>query len=146
MTEQVRGGPADVLYVLVLVQVGAGLLAMVGELVVTGGRPAYAVVPLLHAAALLLLAAKVRRGRRWAMVTLLVLQVVGVAGFWLGVLAGLLKEVDATVNLVGVLMGLALPIAVCWLDARVLAATPRRARRRPPVPATAGPVPAGVAR
>jgi hypothetical protein len=117
-------GRSDVLHVLVLMQVAAGLLAMFGELLLMAGNPIYAVAPVAKAVALLLLAAKVGRGRRWAIIAMIVVQLGTVVGFWLGVVVGLLPWVDYTVNLVGLLMNLALPAAVAYLCASVLAARP----------------------
>jgi uncharacterized membrane protein len=116
------------------VQVAAGLLAMAGAVIMTGGNPVYAVVPLLKAVAMLLVAGAVRRrGRRWALITLIVVELMTVVGFWISALAGLLRELDHTVNLVGLLTGIGLPVAICWLCAQLLAAQPRRPRqaRRP---------------
>ncbi|HEU4427024.1 MAG TPA: hypothetical protein VFR67_31230 [Pilimelia sp.] len=130
MTEQQRGGPADVVYVLVLVQVAAGLLALVGAVVMTGGNPVYAAVPLLKTVVMLLVAGAVRRrGRPWSLITLIVVELMTVVGFWISAVAGLLRELDHTVNLVGLLTGVGLPVAICWLCAQLLAAQPRRPRQ-----------------
>lgn len=138
MTEQQRGGPADVAYVLVLVQVAAGLLAMVGMVIMMGGAPRYAVVPLLKAVLMLVVAGAVRRrGRRWSLITLMVIEVATVVGFWFSTVAGLLVgEINHTVNLVGLLTQIGLPVAICWLCAQLLAAQPRRPRHAAVAPIT----------
>lgn len=132
-----RGGPADVIYVLTLLQVAAGLLAMLGELVLMGGSPLYLPIPLAKAVVLLVVAAKILRGRRWAMIAMIVNEALAVLGFWVGALIGLFPQLDHTVNLVGLLTGLALPVGITYLCATLLARTP--ARR--PTPVRAGPPP-----
>lgn len=123
----VRGGPGEVVYVLLLLQAGTGLLASAGELALMGS-PLYLVVPAAKAAALLVLAAKIMRGRRWAMVAAIVLSWAGLLGMWVGVLLGLLPGLAPAVTLTGLLTGVALPVAVIVLCARLLAASRRPAR------------------
>lgn len=111
----------DVAYVLVLVQVGGGLLAMVGELVFMGS-PLYALVPLATAAALVLLAAKVRGGRRWALLALLCFEGLSLLGVGVSLVAGaLLSGLGRTVTLAGLLTEIVLPIVVAVLCAQRLA-------------------------
>lgn len=132
-----RGGPVEVVYVLLLVQAAAGLLAMVGELVLMA-NPVYVVMPLIKAAAIVVLAIKIVRGRRWAMVATIVLQWLGLLGAWFGVVLGLLPGLAPSITLVGLLTGVALPIAVIALCARLLAAT--RPVARPLAPTAPIPV------
>jgi hypothetical protein len=121
-----RGGPADVVLVLTLLQVAAGLLAMLGELLLMGGSPLYLPAPLAKAVLLLVLAAKIMRGRRWAMIVMIVNQALAVVGFWAGALIGMLPQLDNTITLVGVLMGLALPVGITYLCATLIVRAPRR--------------------
>jgi hypothetical protein len=128
-----HGGPADVVYVLTLLQVAAGLLAMLGELLLMGGRLFYLPVPLAKAVLLLVLAAKISGGRRWAMIAMIINEGLAVLGFWAGALIGMLPQLDHTITLVGLLTGLALPVGVTYLCVTLLARTPRRRRPAPPV-------------
>jgi hypothetical protein len=123
-----RGGLADVVYVLCLMQAAFLLLAGLGELLLMGGSPAYLVMPVTKAVLLFIIAANIVSGRRWAMVTLIVLQGITVIGFWLQVLAGLLPFVDYTVNVVGLLTSLAMPVGLVYLCSMLLARTPRRVK------------------
>src|SRR5262245_25342488 len=123
-----RGGTADVVYVLCLMQAAFVLLAGLGELLLMGGSPAYLVMPVTKAVLLFIIAAKVVSGRRWAMITLIVLQGITAVGFWLQVVAGLLPFVDYTVNLVGLLTNVAMPVALIYLCSVLLARTPRRVK------------------
>jgi hypothetical protein len=113
----------DVAYVLVLVQVGAGLLAAVGELLFMGS-PLYAVMPVLKAGLLILLAVKVTRGRKWALITLLTFEGVSLAGVGLSLAIGLLPVLDRTVTLAGLVTEIVLPLLVAILCALRLAAPP----------------------
>jgi hypothetical protein len=116
---------ADVLYVLCLMQGAFLLLAGLGELLLMGGNPAYLLLPVAKLVLLLWLATKVVKGRRWAGITLIVVQVVTLLGYQLQMLGGaLLPIVDFTVNLVGLLTNLALPIAMIWLAVQVLTRDP----------------------
>ncbi|HEX6870106.1 MAG TPA: hypothetical protein VF163_03320 [Micromonosporaceae bacterium] len=117
-----QGDRADVIYVLCLLEVGFLLLAALGEVLLMGGNPAYLAVPLAKSALLVLLAATALRNRRWALIALLVLHVLTLVGFWLQLAAAMLPFVTATVNLVGLLTNLALPVIVITLAARLLAA------------------------
>jgi hypothetical protein len=113
-------GYADLARVLVVLQAGLGILALLGQLVVNGGNPLYLPVAVAHTA--LLLACAAAPHRRWAMVTLVVLEGLSVAGFWVSLAVGLLPWVVYPANLVGVLTDLVLPAAVLYLAARLLAA------------------------
>jgi hypothetical protein len=85
---------------------------------------------------LFVLAAKVVSGRRWALITLIVLQVVTLTGFWLQLVAGILPWIDFTVNLVGLITNVALPVGVVWLCVTVL----RQGTARYAVPAHPSPL------
>lgn len=128
---------ADVVYVLVLLQVAFVLLAALGEVLLMGGNGAYLLLPVIKSVVLLVLATKTVSGRRWAMITLVVLQAVTLTGFVIQLLIGLSPALDFTVNLVGLLTGVLLPVVIlvnCWRMARRV----RRSRRPRGVP---GPVP-----
>jgi hypothetical protein len=119
-----RGGPADVLYVLCLLQVAFLVLAAVGESLLMGGNGGYLLVPLLKIVMLLWLGAKIVTGRRWAMVTMIVVQSVTLAGFAIQLLLSFVPAIGLTVNLVGVTTNLALPIAAIVLCVRSMPVKP----------------------
>jgi hypothetical protein len=116
------GGRADVVYGLILIECGMGVLAMLGELLFMGGNPLYVAMPIIKAGILLLFATQVLRGRRWAAVALIASQVLTLVGFWINLLLALLPQLTYSMNVVGLLTGVALPAAVIWLCARMLAA------------------------
>jgi hypothetical protein len=116
---------ADVVYVLCLMQGAFLLLAGLGELLLMGGNPAYLLLPVAKVVLLLWLATKVVKGRRWAAYTLIAVQVVTLLGYQVQLMGGLLMPtLDFTVNLVGLLTNLALPVAVIWLAIQVLTRDP----------------------
>src|SRR5262245_60165798 len=125
--EESRRG-MDVVYVLCLMQVAFLLLGAVGEQLLMGGNPLYLGLPLIKVVLLFAFATKAVKGRRWAMVALLVTQAITVGGYALQfVVGGLLPMLDFTVNLVGLLTNVGLPVAVAWLcvgELRVLARHP----------------------
>ncbi len=113
-------GYAHLALVLVLLQAGSTVLAMLGEVLVMGGNPLYLPVPLLHAALLIVAAAAIRR--RWGAVTLIVAESLSLLGFWLSVVIGLLPWVVYPVNLTGLLTDVAIPTAVALLALRSVTA------------------------
>jgi hypothetical protein len=114
-------GAGDVVFVLALLQLAGGLLAGLGEVLLMGGNPAYLLVPLVKAAILAMVASRVAAGRRWAAVAMVVVQSVTLAGVGLSLTAGLIPAVGVTLNLVGLLMNVAVPLVVIYLCARLLA-------------------------
>jgi len=122
---------ADVVFVLLCLQAGLGLLGMVG-LMLLMGSPLHAAGSVLKAAALLWLAAKIVRGRAWALVATMVVEWAGVVAVWLGVLLGLLPGLTPAVTLAGLLTGVGLPVAIGWLCALRLATARRATRVEPP--------------
>ena len=122
-----RGGVADVVYVLCLLEVAFLLLAGVGEVLIMGFNPAYLGLPVVKAVLLLVFATGTAGGRRWAVIGLLVLHCITVVGFTIQFWAGVLPWVDYTVNLVGLLTNLALPVGVIVACAGLL----RRPRPAP---------------
>jgi len=119
-----RGGAADVVYVLCLMQAAFLLLGGLGEVVLMGGNPAYLILPMAKMVLLFVFAAKVVSGRRWALVALIVVQGITLVGFWLQFGAGFLPWVDFTVNLVGLITNVAMPASVVYLCATVLVSQP----------------------
>jgi hypothetical protein len=119
---------AELIFVLLTIQVGVGLLGMFSLLLVMGG-PLYSAGSVLRAGLLLWLGVKIIAGRRWAMVTTVVVEWVALLGVWVGVLLGLLPGLTPNLTLTGLLTELALPITVSVLCARQLAVTGRRPDR-----------------
>ncbi|HZN18245.1 MAG TPA: hypothetical protein VFB84_08690 [Micromonosporaceae bacterium] len=141
-----RGGPADVVYLLLLLQAGFGLVAMLGGLLLMG-NPVYLLAPVAKAVTLFVLAAKVVSGQRWAWIVVLVLEGFGLIGFWLSLLGGLLPMLTRTVTLTGLLTEVGIPVVVIYFCVRTLvdwrlSAPSRGVPAGPPAPA-GGPVPAG---
>lgn len=110
----------DVVFVLLLVQAAAGLLAAGGSLALMGS-PLYLVVPLLKSVALVVVAGRVARERLWAIVAAMVVQWLGLLGLWFGLVLGLFPALDPTLTLSGLLTEVALPAAVLVLCGRMLA-------------------------
>jgi hypothetical protein len=106
------GSSADVAHVLLVLQAALGALATLGLLLLMGGNPAYLAVGFGEPALLLVLAGRVARGRRWALVTVVVIETLSLAAFQLNVLLGVLPPVDMTVNLVELVSQVALPLAI----------------------------------
>lgn len=115
MTAEPARGRADIVYVLCLMQAAFVLLGGLGEVLLLGGAMLYLVLPAAKATLFFVLAAKVVSGRRWAIATLMVLQLITLTGFYAQLLAGLLPWFDFTVNLVGLITNVALPAGVAWL-------------------------------
>lgn len=126
------GGAADVVYVLLLLQAAFGLLAVLGMVLIMGGNPAYAVVPLVKPVLLMVLAGALVRGRRWARGGVIAIELLSLGSYSVNLLLGFLPELDITVNLVTVLTNCALPMAVIWLCAGI-----RRPQPWAPSPAEA---------
>jgi hypothetical protein len=107
---------------LCLLQVVFLLLAGAGETLLMGGNGAYLVIPVAKSVVLLWLGAKAVSGRRWAMITLIVLQGITLGGFGAQLLLSLFPVIGLTVNLAGLTTNVVLPIAVILLCARALPA------------------------
>src|SRR5262245_11992069 len=104
------------LRVLLLMQAAFVLLGGVGETLLMGGNGLYLALPALKAVLLMVLGRHI--ARRWALRTVLILQVITLTGFVVQLGAGLLPQVDFTVNLVGLLTTVALPAGMVWLCRR----------------------------
>jgi hypothetical protein len=123
--------------VLSLLQVAFLLLAALGEVILMGGSASYLLPPVVKSVLLIVCATQALSRRRWALRTLTVLAWITLVGFALQQLVGLFPAVDATVNLVGLMTNVALPVAVILLCRPELRAIKQaRARARAvPVPA-----------
>ena len=111
------GGPADVVFVLLLLQAAMGLLATLGLTVIMGVNLVYALVPSIKPILLLVLARRLVRGRRGAVAFIIAIEAVSLAGYALNLLVGFAPQVDVTVNLITVLSNVALPMAILVLCA-----------------------------
>ena len=100
--------------VLVCVQIGAGVLAMIGELLFMGGNPVYILEPLVRTVVTAILAGLMHR-RTGALFGLMAMQVVSLAGFTISAGLGLLPQLSFTPTLTGLLTGVALPAAILVL-------------------------------
>lgn len=133
------GNGLHIVYVLTLMQVAFLLLAAAGEVLLMGGNPVYLGLPAIKATLLILFASKALEQRRWALRALTVLAWVTLAGFVLQLLIGLHPALDATVNLVGLMTNVGIPVVVIWLCRPYLRAIKQarraaRAARTLPVP------------
>ena len=125
------GSGLDVVYVLSLLQAAFLVLAAVGEVVIMGGNPAYLLVPVVKSVLLIVCATQALRRRRWALRALFVLAWITLVGFALQLLIGLVPAVDVTVNLVGLMTNVGLPVAVillCRPELRAIKQARRAAR------------------
>ena len=133
-----RGGLGDVISVLCLMQAGFLLLGGLGETLLMGSA-GYLAVPVAKTVLLLVIAAKVVSGRRWALIAMIVVESVTLFGFWLQVAAGALPWIDFTVNLVVLITNVAMPAAVGYQCVALLmrrrAAYPLAAPQDPYAPA-----------
>lgn len=107
-------GRNDVGFVLLVLQASAGVLGAVGLGVLMGS--ALQVVPaLIGPVAQVVLAVKVARGRRWAWAVVIAMETVFVYAFAANGVIGLVPQLQVTVTLTGLLMRLALPVALIVL-------------------------------
>ena len=112
--------------VLVCVQIGAGVLAMIGELLFMGGNPLYILEPLIRAVVTAILAGLMHR-RVGALYGLMAMQVVSLVGFVISAGLGVLPQLTFTPTLTGLLTGVALPAAILVLTFREWRSTRMRA-------------------
>jgi hypothetical protein len=113
-------GHGDVVHALLLLQAAFGIVATLGTLLLMGGRLAYALIPLLSWVVLFVLAGLVARRRRWAYVAAILFEGLSLAGWLLNVAAAVVPQIHVTVNLVGLLTEVGLPVAVLVLCTRAL--------------------------
>jgi hypothetical protein len=118
---------SNVVFVLLLVQVGTILLGTLGELLFMGGNPLYLVAPLIRIVLALVFGAMALRGRRLALVGIIVLQGLSLVGFGASLLVGLLPQVDFTPTLTGLVTTFLLPIVLIVYCAQLLTAQRRTA-------------------
>jgi hypothetical protein len=132
-----RGGPADICYVLTMLQVAFLLLAGLAESLLMGNG-GYLLMPILKAIVLLILAARIVSGKRWAAITMIVVQSLTLAAFGIQLLLAFVPAIALTVNLAGITTNLVMPIAMIILCRQAMPAKRRRIEEGP----TAGyPVP-----
>ena len=129
-------GRRDVIAVLVLIEVAAGLLAALGQALFMAS-PLFLAVPVLKTVLLLVVSNRLVRGRRWAVVTMLVAHTLAIVGFGFGLVLGATPWFTASVTLTGLLTGLGVPLAVLWLCVRLL----RSGSERPAGPVAGSPLP-----
>lgn len=144
-------GRRDVIAVLVLIEVAAGLLAALGQALFMAS-PLFLAVPVLKTVFLLVVSNRLVRGRRWAVVTMLVVHTLALVGFGFGLVLGATPWFTASVTLTGLLSGLGVPLAVLWLCVRLLrerhapvAGPPWPRAALPPSPTLVGPPPVATA-
>jgi hypothetical protein len=119
-----RGGLADVVYVLCLMQAAFLVLAGFGEVLMMGGNGSYLILPLVKAAVLLWLGAKVVRNRKWALITLIVVQAITLVTLPIQMLLSLIPAVDFAPSLVELLTTVVMPGALIAMCALLLARRP----------------------
>jgi hypothetical protein len=115
-------GAVDLIYAIVLLQGAFGLLAALGVAALMGSL-VYLVAPVVKFAVMLVVAARIRRRRSWALIVMVIVQTSAMTGFWVSVLIGALPGVTTTINLVGLLTGMALPVVVIVLCVRIMRGT-----------------------
>lgn len=113
-------------------QIGAGVLAMLGELLFMGGNPVYVWEPAVRVLVAAILAGLLHK-RIGALVGMIALQVVSLIGVTLSAVAGALPGIVFTPTLTGLLTGVGLPVAILVLCLREWNAR----HARPAAPATA---------
>jgi hypothetical protein len=122
---RVSSGRGDVGFVLLVLQASAGVLGALG-LAVLMGSPLHAVPALIGPVAQVVLAAHVARGKRWAWAVVIAMETVFVYAVAAGGLLGLIPQLQVTPTLTGLLMRLALPVALILLGVLEFAAPRRR--------------------
>jgi len=119
-------GRADVGFVLLVLQASAGVLGALG-LGVVMASPLHAVPALIGPVAQVVLAFAVARGRRCAWAVVIAMETVFVYAFAANGLLALVPQLQVTVTLTGLLMRLALPVALIVLGVLEFAAPRQRA-------------------
>jgi hypothetical protein len=118
--EQRRRERAEITFVLLLVQAAIAMVSALGALIliVVAGGPAFAAIGLLTVAwpvLLVLFAAGILRGRRWARRGALIYEGITLAAVFINMVLGLLPQVQIEMGLIGFLTTLCLPAAVIGL-------------------------------
>ena len=111
---------------LLVLQASAGVLGALG-LGVVMASPLHAVPALIGPVAQVVLAFAVARGRRWAWAVVIAMETVFVYAFAANGLLALVPQLQVTVTLTGLLMRLALPVALIVLGVLEFAAPRQRA-------------------
>src|SRR5687767_1259506 len=107
-------GRNDVGFVLLVLQAAAGVLGALG-LGVVMGSPLHVVPALIGPVAQVVLAFQVARGRRWAWAVVIAMETVFVYAFAANGVLALVPQLQVTVTLTGLLMRVALPVALIVL-------------------------------
>ena len=107
---------------LLLVQSGAILLAMLGELLFMAGLPFYAVAPVMWVVVTVVFAVLMLREHRGAAIGIIALEGISLAAFTMSALIGVLPQLNFTPTLTGLFTGLVLPVAVILYCARLVVA------------------------
>jgi hypothetical protein len=118
-------GRNDVGFVLLVLQASAGVLGALG-LGVVMGSPLHVVPALIGPVAQVVLAFQVARGRRWAWAVVIAMETLFVYAFAANGVLTLVPQLQVTVTLTGLLMRVALPVALIVLG--VLAFAQPRSR------------------
>jgi hypothetical protein len=114
-------GTAEVVHALLLLQTAVALVATTGMVGLMAGNLLYAVVPVMVVATLLGLSRAILRGRRWAVVTVLVGECLSLVKVMFNlVIAALAPELAMTVNPVSFVTMVALPAGVAVLCLQLL--------------------------
>jgi hypothetical protein len=109
-----RSGRGEVGFVLLVLQASAGVLGALG-LGVLMASPLHVVPALIGPVAQVVLAVHVARGRRWAWAVVIAMEAVFVYAFAANGVLALVPQLEVTVTLTGLLMRLALPVALIVL-------------------------------
>jgi hypothetical protein len=118
--EQRRHERAEITFVLLLVQAAIAMVSALGAivLIVAAGGPAFAGIGLLAVAwpvLLIVLAAGILRGGRWARRGVLFYEGLSLTGVFINMFIGLLPQVQIEMGLIGFLTTLCLPAAIIGL-------------------------------
>ena len=134
MASQERGGLADVIYVLCLMQASFLVLAGLGEVLMMGGNPLYLVLPILKGVLLIVLGTSVVRHRTWSLVTLIVVQALTLLILPLQIIVGVIPFVDFAPSLTQLVSGVAMPVLMIIMCGMLIARRPKaKPQPRPPV-------------
>jgi hypothetical protein len=108
------------LYVLVLFEAGMSLLSTLGGTLFMGGDPIYLGVGLAVATLYIVAGQVASRGRRWGLMTILIVECLRLTGFGLSTLIGITPWVQLTLTGASVLDSLILPSIVAVMAAFLL--------------------------
>ena len=121
-----RTGRDEIGFVLLVLQASAGVLGAIGVGVLMAS-PLHMVPALIGPVLQVVLAVHVARGRRWAWAVTIAMETVFVYAFAANGVLALAPQLQVTVTLTGLLMRLALPVALIVLGVLEFAAPRQRA-------------------